>query len=70
MEQKLGSLSTYRHHLHSQYCDRSTIWQLQAAGADPNSGILMISTDGLDQSKFALPRDPSLRANAGLRLDL
>ncbi|CAK9006089.1 unnamed protein product [Durusdinium trenchii] len=65
-EQKLGCLQGYRAHLHDQYCDRTSIWTLQFEGADPQSGILMICTDGLDQAKFALPRDPQLRANAGL----
>ncbi|CAK9073825.1 unnamed protein product [Durusdinium trenchii] len=65
-EQKLGCLQGYRAHLHDQYCDRTTIWTLQFEGADQHSGILMICTDGLDQAKFALPRDPQLRANAGL----
>ena len=67
-EQKLGCLQGYRAHLHDQYCDRTTIWTLQFEGADQHSGILMICTDGLDQAKFALPRDPQLRANAGLML--
>lgn len=67
-EQKLGCLQGYRQHLHSQYCDRTVIWTLQSEGSDPHSDILMICTDGLDQAKFSLPRDPQLRANAGLNL--
>lgn len=67
-EQKLGCLQGYRQHLHSQYCDRTVIWTLQSEGGDPHSDILMICTDGLDQAKFSLPRDPQLRANAGLNL--
>lgn len=67
-EQKLGSVQGYRRHLRDQYCDRTVIWSLQAESSDPSSGVLMISTDGLDQCKFALPRDPEMRANAGLTL--
>lgn len=58
-EQKLGCLQGYRSHLHDQYCDRTVIWTLQSEGSDPNSGILMICTDGLDQAKFALPYKPT-----------
>ena len=67
-EQKLGCLQGYRSHLHDQYCDRTVIWTLLSEGCDPQSRILMICTDGLDQAKFALPRDPLLRTNAGLTL--
>lgn len=67
-EQKLGCLQGYRKHLHDQYCDRTMIWTLQSEGSDPNAGVLMICTDGLDQAKFSLPRDPQLRSNAGLNL--
>ena len=70
MEQKLGSLQLYRSHLHDQFADRSLLWKLQAEAADHSSGIIFISTDGLDQSKFALPREPGLRANAALILGL
>ena len=66
MEHKLGSLKLYREHLHQQFCDRSTIWKLQSESQDVNTDFVIISTDGLDQSKFALPRDPKLRATAGL----
>lgn len=68
MEQKLGSLKLYRSHLHAQFCDRTIIWRLQSESADPSTDILVISTDGLDQSKFALPREPELRNNAALTL--
>lgn len=68
MEQKLGSLKLYRAHLHEQFCDRTIIWRLQSESSDPTTDILVISTDGLDQSKFALPREPELRNNAALNL--
>jgi hypothetical protein len=68
LEGRLVVLKQYRAHLHSQYCDRTVIWRLQAESCEPNSEILLISTDGLDQSKFSLPREPELRNNAGLQL--
>lgn len=46
------------------------VWKLQADSADSSSEILFISTDGLDQSKFALPREPELRNNAALNLEI
>ena len=66
MEQKLGCLEAYRQHLHDTFCDRTMIWSMQAESADFNSSILVIATDGLDQSKFALPREPEMRINSGL----
>ena len=69
-EQKLGCLQGYRAHLHDQYCDRTVIWTLQSEGCDPQAQILMLCTDGLDQAKFQLPRDPQLCTNAGLILGL
>lgn len=67
-EQKLGCLQGYRAHLHDQFCDRTVLWTMQSEASDGNSGILLISTDGLDQAKFALPREPELRCNAALTL--
>ena len=67
-DQKLGALQLYRAHLHDQFCDRSICWRLQSEGADPSTDLLVIATDGLDQAKFALPRDPNLRSSAYLIL--
>ena len=66
MNQKLGSLQLYRRHLYDQFCDRTVIWKLQQESADPHTDFLIISTDGLDQSKFALPRDAQLRCSTAL----
>ena len=66
LEAKLAYLKEYRAHLHSQYCDRTVVWKLQSESAEPNSEVLLVSTDGLDQSKFSLPREPELKNNAGL----
>ena len=70
LDQKLGCLHQYRDHLHDQFCDRTVIWKLQAESADPNTDFVIISTDGLDQSKFSLPRDPHLKASAALSFEL
>lgn len=67
-DQKLGSLQTYRNHLYDQFCDRTICWRLQAESADPSTDVVTICTDGLDQSKFSLPRDPQLKASAALNL--
>lgn len=65
-DQKLGALQLYRAHLHDQFCDRTVCWRLQSESADPSTDVLAICTDGLDQAKFSLPRDPQLRASAAL----
>ena len=43
-------------------------WRLQAESSDPSTDVVTICTDGLDQAKFALPRDPQLRTSAALIL--
>ena len=63
---KVQVLHQYRFHLHAQYRDRTCLWQLQSQSSEPNCDVLFISTDGLDQAKFALPRHPDLRANAAV----
>lgn len=65
-DQKLGSLQMYRAHLHDQFCDRTVCWQLQAISAEPSSDLVTLCIDGLDQAKFALPRDPQLRSASSL----
>ena len=67
-DQKLGAVQMYRKHLYDQFCDRSICWQLQAASPE-RSTALTIALDGLDQSKFGLPHDPSLQCSAALSLD-
>ena len=66
LETKLGSLKTYRQHLHDQYVDRTVTWTLGDLSADPHSDIVVMWLDGMDQAKFALPRDPGLRTPASL----
>ena len=70
MEQKLGALKQYRQHIHDQFADRTIIWALQSESGLANSNLLMVSTDGLDQAKFSLPREPQMRLNAALYLDI
>ena len=66
VDAKLEVLHQYRFHLHSQYKDRCCLWQLQSQGQEPICEVLYISTDGLDQAKFALPRHPQLKASAAV----
>ena len=66
MEAKLAALTEYRKHLHNQFCDRTILWTLHTESADFNTDVLVISIDGLDQAKFALPRDAQLRPSASL----
>ncbi|CAJ1332287.1 unnamed protein product [Effrenium voratum] len=63
LELKLGALKAYRTHLE----DTFQLWQLQSLSEDGHSSsVLTIVLDGMDQSKFAVPRDPALRAAASL----
>ncbi|CAE7274660.1 unnamed protein product [Symbiodinium sp. CCMP2592] len=66
LEKKLGCLLAYRNHLKDQYDDRSRLWELEAMSADPSSNVLLLSVDGMDQAKFAVPRDPQLRCSSAL----
>lgn len=66
MEAKVQVLHEYMAHLHAQFCDRSCVWQLQSESSEPNSDVIFIAADGLDQAKFALPRHPDLRASAAV----
>lgn len=66
VEAKLIALQHYRAHLHSQYADRTCMWQLQSQSSEPHCEVIFIATDGLDQAKFALPRRPGLKANAAV----
>ena len=66
MEQRLGALVEYRSHLASQYADRALNWSLQECGGDEMADLIICQIDGMDQSKFRLPRDPQLRSTASL----
>ena len=68
MEERLGILMRYRKHLADQYQDRSICWGLQELCLDEMSNLLVLQTDGMDQAKFRLPRDPKLRASAAVCL--
>ena len=70
LEQKLGTLMEYRQHLADQYQDRTLLWTVQEASVDPMADVLVCQLDGMDQSKFRLPRDPRLRCTASVILVL
>ena len=70
LEAKLSAMQMYRQHLHDQYADRTLCWRMQATSQDHESRLLTICIDGLDQAKFALPRDPQLRSSAVMRLGM
>lgn len=66
LEKKLGCLQAYRNHLRDQYDDRSKVWELEAMSGEQDSNVLLLSVDGMDQAKFAVPRDPQLRCSSAL----
>ena len=68
LEEKLASVLAYREHLSALWRDRCICWSLQELALDHMSDVLVIQVDGLDQSKFRLPRDPALRATASSAL--
>ena len=70
MSTKLAAVNGLRSHLHDQYVDRAAAWQLQESAMDPLSGLMVVCTDGCDQSKFCMPRDPGFSINAALLLGL
>lgn len=66
IESKLGTVKTYREHLHAQFVDRSIQWSLNSLSADHDSNTLMILIDGCDQGKFRIPRHPNHRIIASM----
>ena len=62
METRLGALRLYRKHLVDQYADRCGFWALKAISGQDTARTCVIMTDGADQAKYCLPRDPSLRS--------
>lgn len=52
----------YYEHLRQQYCDRVVYWSDRAASRDKTLPTVTIITDGMDQSKFAVPRAECLRS--------
>lgn len=66
LEEKLASTLQYRQHLSDQYSDRCITWALQELALDDQSDLCVMMTDGMDQGKYALPRDPHLRASAAV----
>ncbi|CAE7889335.1 unnamed protein product [Symbiodinium microadriaticum] len=58
---RLGALRLYRRHLVDQYSDRCAIWSLRDISGDVMSRTLTVTSDGADQAKYCIPRDPKLR---------
>lgn len=68
-DQRCEALRLYRAHVGDQYRDRQALWSLQSVSCealsdmgDVDSSVMTILIDGMDQSKFAIPRDPTLRS--------
>lgn len=59
---RLGALRLYRKHLLDQYADRCGFWSLRDISGQELSRVVVIMTDGADQAKYCLPRDPMLRS--------
>lgn len=57
MADKLKHAMAYRQHLAKQFSDRSLYWSLRAASRDKGP-VLTIILDGMDKSKFRLPKYP------------
>ena len=62
MDIRLGALRLYRKHLLDQYADRCGFWSLRDISGQELSRVVVIMTDGADQAKYCLPRDPMLRS--------
>ena len=52
----------YHTHLRHQYCDRLVYWKLRADSRDSMVPVVTMVTDGMDQSKFCLPRHEAMRS--------
>ena len=55
LDEKLEIATSWRHHLHWQYMDRCVYWSMRWASRCKRD-VLTIVIDGLDKSKFALPK--------------
>ena len=62
MDIRLGALRLYRKHLLEQYADRCGFWSLKDISGEGFSRVVVCMTDGADQAKYCLPRDPGLRS--------
>lgn len=52
----------YYEHLRQQYADRVVYWSTRAESRDRSLPSVTIITDGMDQSKFSLPRHEAMRS--------
>jgi len=55
LDDKLEIATKWRHHLHWQYMDRCVYWSMRWASRAKRD-LLCVVIDGLDKSKFALPK--------------
>ena len=49
----------YLEHVNDQYLDRTVYWSLRQASCQ-HQGVLCLIHDGMDRSKFKLPRWPGV----------
>ena len=61
MDERLGALKLYRRHLVEQYSDRCAFWSLKDISGEVMSRTVCMCTDGADQAKYMVPRDPGLQ---------
>ena len=61
LAEKLGCVKSYRNHLRSQYTDRSLLWQLCDLSYAREGDLMCIWIDGMEQSKFQVPRSRGLK---------
>ena len=68
-DQRCEALRLYRQHVAEQYRDRQVLWSAQNVSGEGlsdldavDASVLAILIDGMDQAKFAVPRDPALRS--------
>lgn len=73
-DQRCEALKLYRRHVGDQYRDRQALWSVQSVSGealsqmgDVSSSVIAVLIDGMDQSKFAIPRDPALRSTADVQ---
>jgi hypothetical protein len=63
LEEKFAAHSAYKQHLNIVFNDRQVSWMARdMAMASQGSDAFVIFTDGMDQAKARLPRDPMLRS--------
>ena len=62
MRARCQQLRLFHEHLQAQYSDRLLYWESRGLSRKRNGPIITMIADGMDQSKWDLPRDPHLKA--------